>query len=336
MVDYSIINKLTEKYGKYQSASNGEYRFNCPFCLKRTGRPDIKQHMYVNPNRVLKEYPDIVGWWNCYRCGARGPLNSLVQISDTVSTSLVDWKKKVINRLNNNIQSIDNEDLKVRIELPIDYISMIENTDACGYLLNRDITNRQIDQYGIGMGTEDLRDINSKSERRRYAGLGRIVFPDYDDNGLVYWVARTYVNHSIKYKNPHGVDSGDKLYNLHRALQYKDVIITEGVISAIKAGVNAVATYGKNVTHEQLMLLISGDFDRYYVALDGDTIKKRQGTKKLPESIQLAKRLQNEGCSVFVVNLPYDEDPASVDNFKLYLDNAIEFNFRSMLELMMQ
>jgi len=304
-----------------------ELSFDCPFCLKRKGTSDTGKHLYVNPSRVLH---DSTGWYYCHRCKATGPISRLLKNSKSVK-SATKWEEFLLSLRSQT--KVETKPL-VTVSLPEDYTPILKGTEAYKYLISRSINDEIISEYKIGFGSKNLRNLN-KIERSRYAGSGRIIFPDFDSLGnVVYWVARTYKGHKVKYKNPF-VDSRDKLFNLVRASEYEDVIITEGVISAIVAGRNAVATYGKEVTTTQVSMLSDLKFDKYYVALDGDTLKKDPWSKLPPSSVRLCELLLRRGCDVRIVELPFNDDPASVKDFGSYIKSASKYDFATSLRLIM-
>jgi DNA primase len=119
-----------------------------------------------------------------------------------------------------------------------------------------------------------------------------------------------------------------RYYDVLRGLRKKkfnSVVITEGTISAIRAGLNAVATYGKYVSPEQVEMLASlqtkadaGPIS-YIVALDGDA---------LSYSMKLARRLFARGLQTSVVMLPDGHDPASLpkEEWLRLRDSALPYN----------
>lgn len=308
--------------GSFISPSDGSnWRYNCPFCIKRKGTPDTKHHLYVDPTKFRH---GIIGWFICFKCEACGPASRLDQKGTTQSRHSVTQWEQFVKRLRTG--GLFELTVASEVELPEDFTPIIHHTDAYNYLIGRGITDEQIARYRIGMGTANLKDIDA-SNRKHFIGYGRICFPDYDSEGnLTYWVARTYYNHKLRYKNPSGSDVADKIYNLAEASKHEDVIITEGVFSAIKSGYGAIATYGKNVTDQQLRILISFGWRRYYVALDGDAKK---------EAIKLSEKLTSRGCDVYVVQFKDFEDPDSVVSMKQRVENALQFTLRNRIAMML-
>jgi len=308
--------KLISSLGNYRQTTTGEYNFCCPLCVRRVGQPDKNYHLYVNPTRYLY---GIRGWFYCHRCKAKGPLHRLLNNSDTSNHAVSEWSSFVL-KLRGAFKK--EKEPKPSVSLPKDYVEMIQGTQAYEYLQKRAITDAQIEFYKIGFGVKDIRQLE-KEDRPNYAGSGRIIFPDYDDDGdCVYWVARTYKGHKVKYKNPAKSNARDKIFNLSKASRYQTCVIAEGVISAIACGYNGIATYGKEVTQQQIDMLVSVSFDHYHIAHDGDARK---------ESLHLAERLSCRGCDVSLVCFSRDEDPASVSNMLERIQGSMSLSFKNKL-----
>jgi DNA primase len=309
-----MLNKLIQKLGNYKNNSYNEYSFCCPFCIKIRNKEDDGFHLYINVKNLQ---------YFCFKCKSSGHIKKVLGNNEDFSNvKLSDWKG-IRNRVKYGI--VNKCEKSSNIELPRDYMEIIKGSKAHEYLESRGISDEQIVLYKIGFGTENLLDIDDE-KRRYYAGSGRIIFPDFDeDNMLKYWVARTYVDHQNKYRNPVGARSSDQLYGLHIAKKYSTVVITEGVISAIKGGRNCVATYGKNVTEQQVLRLIESCFETYIVALDGDAVL---------ESFELSRRLYHGGCkNVRVVKYQdINDDPASVENFSQLVENSFCYNFSTVIK----
>lgn len=328
----SLLKQLEQAFGPGKSAGLDEYQFDCPFCIKRKGSADDHHHLYVNPSKLLH---GVKGWYYCHRCQARGPLNRLLKgYGEIVARPPLSKWDEWLRELKNPTKTPSRQ--RAKVEMPEDYVPCFKGTEAYEYLLKRGITEQIVADYKIGFGCKDLKGL-TREERRQFAGSGRIIFPDFDSEGVVvYWVARTYKDHKIKYKNPPDSDARDKVFNLVRASEYVDVVITEGVISAIAAGRNAVATYGKDVTRSQVAMMVEMGFSKYYVALDGDALKRDKKSKVKPPAIKLADDLHNRGCSVWMVLLPYEHDPASVGDFERRLAIAERYTLALEVELLME
>lgn len=313
-----IFNPLLRVLGNFKTTGKGELRFNCPLCLSRVRKRDEKYRLYVNPQLFLH---GVVGWYYCMRCGASGPIKRLLHgygVEDQrYNVSKWDNFVKQIKGFGEFRPKMKNN---VNVNLPKDYMEIIEGSEAYQYLVHRGITNNTIDRYRIGFGTENLFKM-TKEERRFFAGEGRVIIPDFNDQGeCIYWVARTYRNHKLRYKNPEGSNSQDQIFHLTAAMAYTEVVITEGVFSAIAVGDDGVGTYGKNITPMQINMLVNARFSKYIVALDGDARK---------DAVKLAQSLVERRCNVELIEFDYHEDPGSCLDFEQRRDNALSYNLKN-------
>lgn len=290
------VEHIAAKLGAPILTTGDEVRFNCfknECGISRT--PDTKYHLYVNP---------VKGTYFCQRCQAGGSLEWLTERLglESPERSLLLWEK-LIHAFIYGVE-LDDERQK-RARLPKDFNSIIRGTEAYRYLYERGIKDEKIEAYGIGFGTQKMNEV-PKEHQEFFAGAKRIVIPDYDASGeLCYWVARTYGKHAAKYKNAK-VPRDDKVFNLGRILRSKErrrIVICEGPISAIVAGYDAVSTYGKYVTGNQISLLAQAEAEEYVIAGDGDA---------LMEAVSLATRLFRRGLNVKFARFYGTEDPASV------------------------
>ncbi len=88
----------------------------------------------------------------------------------------------------------------------------------------------------------------------RYAG--RVILPVLSAGHLVAYQARDITGRSpIKYLGPPGMRLGEALFNLDHARGFARIVLCEGIISAICAGPDAVASFGKALRPGQLALL---------------------------------------------------------------------------------
>jgi DNA primase len=88
-----------------------------------------------------------------------------------------------------------------------------------------------------------------------------IVFFCYDALGnYQYWNTRAIYPSQIKSINAPEVEyhlgKGDVVYNLYPAMTKASIILVEGVPDALTLGVNAIATYGKQLTNVQKALIL--------------------------------------------------------------------------------
>jgi hypothetical protein len=132
---------------------------------------------------------------------------------------------------------------------------------------------------------------------------GRVVFT-VRISGLVFgWVARNFRKppgegqfKPIKVLNSPGPFKYFCLWNFDRVVNAKEIVVCEGIVSAVKCGIDrGVATLGKMVTDEQLRLLRKTKAETIIICLDVDA---------QAEAFKLKRRLLASFKSVYNVKLP--------------------------------
>ncbi len=277
---------------KYADGSD-EHKFNCPFCEANGHGKDNKWHLYVNPKKEK---------WICFKCGERGSLDQLLQklgIEKGAPVINDDEFMKLAKQLEFGIHDEEKLNDVSPSEYPCEVRPVEPGSSAYRYM-----------KYVRGYEYKEFADY--KLVYGEFMFSSRIFFPTFDMDGkLCYWVARKIFNDSdkvAKYVNP----KAEKLnvFNLNR-VKGDHIIICEGVLSAMAAGPEAVAIFGKTATKQQIWLLNSIKFDEYIISLDSDARK---------EAFSLASEFINRGKKVSLVELPEREDPDSVrKSYKKYL-----------------
>lgn len=126
----------------------------------------------------------------------------------------------------------------------------------------------------------------------------RIIIPSFDDDGDVnYFVARTYGNDWMKYKNPPA--SRDIVFNELYIDFDDDLIIVEGVFDAVVAG-NAVPILGSSLREGSKLIKKIVEHDTpVYIALDPDVEAK---------AMRLIKKMLTFDIEVYKIDIaPYDD-----------------------------
>jgi DNA primase len=128
---------------------------------------------------------------------------------------------------------------EAKIELPQEFVSLanknlpLSANRALRYLKERGITQEQIVRWKMGFCYDG-----------EYGG--RIIVPSFGTSGYPnYFIARSYVGHNMKYKNPRS--SKNVVFNDLFTNWNDDLVIVEGVFDAINAG-NAVPILGYEMT----------------------------------------------------------------------------------------
>lgn len=124
----------------------------------------------------------------------------------------------------------------------------------------------------------------------------RVIIPSFNDDGEVnYFIARTYSDNWLKYKNPPA--SRDIIFNELYVDFEDDLIIVEGVFDAIVAG-NAVPILGSSLKESSKLLkkVVENDTP-VYVALDPDVELK---------AMNLIKKMLTFDIEVYKIDItPY-------------------------------
>jgi len=116
---------------------------------------------------------------------------------------------------------------------------------------------------------------------KAYRTANRVIIPIFDRRGnAVGWQGRDITGKSrIKYLLQPGFDAKSSLYNIQAIAEGVPVVVVEGVMDAcgwIRSGyTNVVATWGKKISDEQLLMLFHLNPPIVYMAWDGDAADKK-------------------------------------------------------------
>jgi DNA primase len=159
-------------------------------------------------------------------------------------------------------------EVEEKLELPQEFVSLanknlpLSANRALRYLFDRGITREDIQRWKIGFCYDG-----------EYGG--RIIVPSFSRTGYPnYFIARSYVGHGMKYKNPRS--SKNVVFNDLFTNWNDDLVIVEGVFDAINAG-NAVPILGSTLrTDSDLLRKIVRNDTPCYIALDPDAASKER------------------------------------------------------------
>jgi len=302
------IRILSSHLGDPILGGNQEVRFNSPFQHRfpDPSKSDTSGHLYVNSKK---------GKFYCYKSGLCGSISYLFYLlgeardSDPIRVAPIDQLRERLKNLDKMQQFV----LPVA-ELPEWYNFVIRGSVVHKYLIGRGLTDDDIAWYKIGEGFVD--------------DDWKVIIPSFGLTGeCEYWVARTAdPENKFRYKNP----SVNRRYHvgfLYSALKVtRHIVLCEGVFSAIVAGRDAVATYGKFVTNDQLNRIWNAGIREITLALDGDAMR---------ESVDTAERAIAIGFQTSIVELPLDEDPADMgrDRFRQLLQKAYKVSDTKLLRI---
>lgn len=302
--DY-ILQQLKQRFEVVIQATDKEFRVNCPFCLAKTGKEDVKQHMYVNP--FITGNHGEMGAFNCFRCGSKGwgidknlsvtveehflPIKSSSLFDDSVDEDPTNIFSEIVH---NKIKTNGKKSIvqaPVTVELPKEFSTSFSDNligvSALSYLRKRGLSDAVISSANIG-----------------YCNSGKyracVVLPVYENKNLVYFVARSI--YTKVYKNP-AVSKKSIVYNIDKIKTNRYSVVCEGIFDALAFGSYGVALLGKSMTDAQLLKITANRPKTIFICLDSDAVNN---------AATIAYRLRTFIDDVRLVKLPNGKkDPSS-------------------------
>lgn len=246
----SIRNRFGLEIGSCERNGHTEYQFICPFCLDVVGTPDLSGHLFVRSDN---------GVYHCYRCDSKGVINAPKNPISATNSELLKLVTDYLKEPSESRLEDTNPVKKFQYQIPTK--RLVDNSVALEYMRNRGFSDEDLEYYDLRVG----------SVMDEY--LGRVIIPNevYRNNWTDMFTARSYVGHERRYKNPSGSESGLAVFNLFRIPMNSDrIIITEGPITAMAAGRDAVAMYGKLNNPMKLRMILDKNPKSIVVNFDPD------------------------------------------------------------------
>jgi len=273
----NLISLLSQILGDYKQFGNGEHYFQCPFCHNH------KKKFAINTVKTV---------FHCWHCGAKG--RSLITLFKRLDVSPSQLKELRALLPDEQIRNYVEEETTTDLHLPPGYKPLwvssknIHYLNALKYLKNRGIAGYDIIRYQMGYAMDGP-----------YAN--RIIVPSFDQNNkLNYFLARSFYETNLKYKNP---PVSKNVIVFENQINWKmPLVLCEGVFDAIAIRRNAVPLLGKFVPKKLLTMMIKHQVKDVYVALDEDA---------LTEAREIEHSLSNYGMNVKLVNLD-KKDPSDL------------------------
>jgi DNA primase len=129
----------------------------------------------------------------------------------------------------------------------------------------------------------------------------RIIIPSYDlNNKLNYFIARSFFDDGMKYKNP--PVSKNVIMFENQINWTQPIVLCEGAFDAIAIRRNAIPLLGKFIPRKLLKAMIKNQVKEVYVTLDNDA---------LSAAMEIERTLTNNGMNVKLVNLD-KKDPSEL------------------------
>jgi len=274
----NLISLLSQILGDFKQFGNGEHYFQCPFCHNH------KRKFAIN---VLKNA------FHCWHCGAKG--RSLITLFKRLDVSPSQMKELRSLLSDDQVKNyVETTDEVTDLYLPPGFKPLwiptksIHYNHAIRYLKNRGITGYDIIRYQMGYTVEGP-----------YAN--RIIIPSYDvNNKLNYFIARSFYEDGMKYKNP---PVSKNVVMLENQINWKmPLVLCEGVFDAIAIRRNAVPILGKFIPKKLLKQMVKNNVKEVYVVLDNDA---------RTEAMEMERQLTSHGMHVKLVNLD-KKDPSEL------------------------
>ncbi len=252
-----------------------EFKVCCPLCS------DKRFRLGINVKRQTA---------HCFNCGAR--LNALtlceaLGISATVWYEPNDFESFEAflgenNHVAKTLDDLTSTGLELEADLMSDCVGSMDYEIAYNYLKNR------------GFDPDILmRDYSLLLPRPRAREHGRVILPVFEGGELVYFQARALSNEIYpKYLNPPKREGAEGkasfVFNLEQACLYDEILICEGIFSAIAAGPNAVAIFGKELSDAQTRKLFFAKIRKAVVVFDaGEQKSAKRAAAKLSSRMQV-------------------------------------------------
>jgi len=286
---------LGESLGNYIDKGS-ELLFRCPSCNHH------KRKFSVNLDKNV---------FKCWICDYYGRNLRRVVRRFGSYTQLQKWDaitdRSDISKFADLFVEDSSDEDKEKVELPSEFVSLanknlpLSANRPLRYLQERGVTRQDILRWKIGFC---------------YDGPcgGRIIIPSFDMSGQPnYFIARTYVGHGMKYKNPQV--SKNIIFNELFTNWNRDLVIVEGAFDAINAG-NAVPILGSTLREDSdLLRKIVRNDTPIYIALDPDAANKER---------KIISMLLRYDVEIYKVDVKGYEDVGSMSKeiFEKRKDNA--------------
>lgn len=255
---------LTERFGDVMEGSGGkEWRVCCPFCRSRIGLEDTNYHLYVSKRKHVA---------HCFRCEWAGNYVSLIMSVDGCSygKALLQIRQPIkdIGEFGDVENSLYSERGLVKAD---DLVRTPEGYQPLTFKHNLGCPEYVYEEQAIWRYLESERSVPRHIMTRSFGWIpGTQRAWCLVDND--WWQGRLIVPGKPKYISPPW-PKGDSLWNAHALKRHKDIVICEGVFSAIAVGSDAVALCGKTINEEQAKRIVRNSPRSITVLLDADARK---------------------------------------------------------------
>jgi len=229
------------KYYAHVTGGGQEFKVNCPSC------GDTRHRLYISYLAVsdIKYKGKFVKTYHLMHCHNESCMTNEL---------LNKLRKRIKNPPKISISSKrKNDRIEVRLPTP-------------NYLINSPKAHKGPVAYmkSRGFDIDELAEVYKVRTCERIPNnerLGQMVlFPSYEGEKLTFWQARMCYDapkeyRLPKYYFPKGTQKSEILYNRYHAITERMVVITEGVLDAIRIGKQGVAIFGKHPSVSQTRIM---------------------------------------------------------------------------------
>jgi hypothetical protein len=242
-----VLTVFVSEFDATQS-TNGWWRFTNPFDVKSLKANDRTMafsptYNYVKCFRTGERYTAyefLMRWWSAdYQ-------SMLEEVRGYRATDFI----KVKNRFHSGVN--------ISLKFPDHYVRLLNKSDmfakrAQNYIKNRGFNLYRLDNLKFGY-----------FEDGPY--MGYIFIPYWSHGELVYWSARSFMDHQRKYLNPKSdevkVGKNDIFFNEDALYVYDEIKLVEGAFDSLSVGNDSVATSGWSFSHIQVDKILKSPVKR--------------------------------------------------------------------------
>lgn len=220
----TVENFVTAHFKEAKWTDSGELHFNSPFVN------DGKMRLYVNPQK--SRYYD-------QKQQKGGSFVSFVAEYldlDLRQASITLIKDYSIRGAEEEITYKEVIEVHHSVDLPDGMKFFFEETEGRTFKLAR----KYLTERGIPTG--DLGFVYDPNGDFKETYHNRIIIPFYEMGRLVYYIGRSFDESPLRYKNPHGVDAGNFVFQYDKLADARDVFIFEGVFDALSLSEPQIGT----------------------------------------------------------------------------------------------
>lgn len=274
------LSLVQEVLGQGIVTGKGNVQFTCPFCNHKKPKLAIQLDSEA---------------WHCWVCETKGrSLHSLFKRIGVPREKFLRLASVSTLTPRNNF---DQEATNTLVQLPPNFKPLYE-VDKNNFFWGKAV-DYLISQRGLSIGDFVKYNIGYCDEG---PWKGYIIFPNYDDNGILnYFTTRSFLPQQ-SFKNP--IIPRKDIVGFELQVNWQmPVVLVEGALDAIATKYNAAPLYGKVINNGIKRKILQCGTPTVYVALDGDALKS---------SIQALQYFLGIGVEVYLVDIENGMDPNKI------------------------